>query len=314
MKTQKIGPSAIETSRIAFGCMKTALPWGPERDAEQEKRGLAAIEKAIACGIDFFDHADIYASGKGEVLFGEFLKANPGLREKLFIQSKCGIRFDEPHRFDASKGYILQSVDGILARLDIDYIDCLLLHRPDALVEPEEVAAAFDTLSSAGKVKNFGVSNHPAGQIALLRKFVAQPLLVNQVKFNLMHAHTLEEPQSYDQGVPAGGFLGTLEYCRLHDITLQAYSPLLHGRLGQDDLNEQEQSTLTALQKTAADHSVSVETILIAWILRHPSKIQPVIGTCNTERVANCAAATEIDLSREEWYALWAAARPRKLP
>lgn len=320
MKTQKIPGSTIISSRIIYGCMKTALPWEPQQDLKQEQRGLAAIEKAVACGINFFDHADIYCSGKSERLFGEFLAVNSGLREKIYVQTKCGIRFPNdpvagaPHRMDNSGAHILASVDASLKRLGTDYLDVLLLHRPDALVEPEEVADAFSRLYAAGKVRAFGVSNHTAGQIALLQKYVDQPLIANQVRINLMHTHMFDEPQSYDQGGKAGGFLGTLEYCRLNDITLQAYSPLMHGRFGQTNLNERETACLQALQTLAKEKGVTVDTLLIAWILRHPAKIQPILGSCDTQRIADCCRADDVELSREEWYALWGAARGTKLP
>ncbi|NOU35816.1 MAG: aldo/keto reductase [Kiritimatiellaceae bacterium] len=320
MNTQKIAGSQINASRIIYGCMTSALPWGPERDAEKEKQGLAAFEQAVECGINLFDHADIYCSGKGEILFGEFLKANPGLREKIYVQTKCGIRLPNspvqgaPHRLDNSGKHILSSVDASLKRLGLDYLDILLLHRPDALVEPEEVAAAFNKLYASGKVQAFGVSNHTAGQIALLRRFVEQPLVANQVRINLMHSHMFDEPQNYDQGGGAGGFLGTLEYCRLHDITLQAYSPLMHGRLSQNDLNERESACLKALQTMSAEKGVSTDTLLMAWLLRHPAKIQPIVGSCNIGRIVACCRADEVELTREEWYSLWVAARGTKLP
>ena len=320
MNRQKLGGLQFDVSRIAYGCMKTALPWGPERDGAQEKRGLAALEQAVACGINLFDHADIYCSGKAERLFGEFLKFNPGLREKIYVQSKCGIRFPNdpvqgaPHRMDNSREHILNSVNACLKRLDIGFLDILLLHRPDALVEPERVPAAVSELRESGKVRACGVSNHTAGQIALLRSAVDEPLVVNQVRLNLMHTHMFDEPQSYDQGGTAGGFLGTLEYCRRHDITLQAYSPLMHGRLGAKDLSEREAACLAALQTLVAEKGGTVDTLLVAWLLRHPAKIQPVLGSCDPGRIAACCRADDIELTREEWYTLWAAARGTNLP
>jgi predicted oxidoreductase len=324
MKTYRWRGANMEVSRIAYGCMKIGGRWdsGPITDAEKQA-GIAAVLAAYDAGVTFFDHADIYARGKSEAVFGEVLKANPGLREKIVIQTKCGIRFandpqpGDPTRYDFSYEHIMRSVEGSLRRLQVEYLDILLLHRPDALVEPEEVARAFDDLANSGKVNHFGVSNHTAFQIQLLQKSVRQQIEVNQLQLSLVHHDMISE------GVIANTVrehtahvFGLLDYCRLHDIIIQAWSPVAGGRLFRPEAEDDERLRPAArlVKQMAQDKGVSAEAIMVAWLLRHPAGIQPIIGSLKPERIGAALEADGVALSREEWYALLAAARGESVP
>ena len=289
------------------------------------KQALITVRAALDQGIDFYDHADIYCRGKSEQAFADIWQEKPDLRSKIYIQSKCGIRFADdpvvgaPHRFDFSYEHIVNSVEGCLKRLQTDYLDVLLLHRPDPLVEPEEVARAFDKLKESGKVRHFGVSNHTAAQLALLQKQVTQPIITNQVAFNVLHTHMLDEGIIFNQTKP--GVItrdeGTIEYCREHNITLQAWGPLAWGRLtGRPGitLTEAEAKAAALVSEMAQAKGVSAEAILIAWILRHPARIQPLIGSTKPDRIAASCQAASVQLSREEWYQLFVAGRGENLP
>ncbi len=293
--------------------------------AATRKQAMITVRAALDQGIDFYDHADIYCRGKSEQAFADIWQEKPDLRSKIYIQSKCGIRFADdpvagaPHRFDFSYEHIVNSVEGCLKRLQTDYLDVLLLHRPDPLVEPEEVARAFDKLKESGKVRHFGVSNHTAAQLALLQKQVTQPIITNQVAFNVLHTHMLDEGIIFNQTKP--GVItrdeGTIEYCREHNITLQAWGPLAWGRLtGRPGitLTETEAKAAQLVAEMAQAKNVSAEAILIAWILRHPARIQPLIGSTKPDRIAASCQAATVQLSREEWYQLFVAGRGENLP
>ncbi len=293
--------------------------------AATRKQAMITVRAALDQGIDFYDHADIYCRGKSEQAFADIWQEKPDLRSKIYIQSKCGIRFADdpvagaPHRFDFSYEHIVNSVEGCLKRLQTDYLDVLLLHRPDPLVEPEEVARAFDKLKESGKVRHFGVSNHTAAQLALLQKQVTQPIITNQVAFNVLHTHMLDEGIIFNQTKP--GVItrdeGTIEYCREHNITLQAWGPLAWGRLtGRPGitLTETEAKAAQLVAEMAQAKNVSAEAILIAWILRHPARIQPLIGSTKPNRIAASCQAATVQLSREEWYQLFVAGRGENLP
>lgn len=325
MKTIKIG-NVLEASRIAYGCMEIGGGWTAEPLADAtRKQAVATIRAVLDTGIDFFDHADIYGRGKSEEAFSAVWDAQPGLRDRIILQSKCGIRragipqANDPTRFDFSYQHIVGAVDGSLKRLKTDHLDILLLHRPDPLVEPEEVARAFDELQQSGKVRHFGLSNHNAAQIRLLRKFVKQPFLVNQVQLSVLHSQLIDEGVAFNQDRPPRVLRGegTLEYCREHDITLQAWSPLARGAVtGKPPASDDPRvaKTAEAVAALAQAKGVSPETILIAWLLRHPAHIQPVIGTTNPERIKACSQADSVALSREEWYTLFAAGRGAPVP
>ena len=325
MKTQKIAGTDLDASRIAYGCMSIGGSWDAEPlKASTRKAAMAAIHAALDAGINFFDHADIYCWGKSEEVFAALWQDSPSLREKIILQSKCGIRFhgdsspSAPVRYDFSYEHIVRSVEGSLKRLHTEYLDVLLLHRPDPLVEPEEVARAFNELEKSGKVRYFGVSNHTAAEIALLQKVVHQKIIFNQVEFNLIHLHLIDAGVIFNQDNPRlTRNEDTLEYCREHEITLQAWSPLAVGRLtGRPGGNQPENQVKTAAEvsRLASEKGVPGEAILIAWILRHPAHIQPIIGTTSPERIRSACKGDRLELTREEWYQLYNTARGEDVP
>jgi predicted oxidoreductase len=313
------------SNRLIYGCMTIGGTFDRSPlNAEQRKKGRVAIEAALECGLNFFDHADIYCFGKSEIIFGEFLAENPNLRDEIILQSKCGIHLRNqpeeglPGRYDLSFDHIVGAVDGILKRLQTGYLDILLLHRPDPLVEPEEVAEAFDLLHRAGKVRRFGVSNHSPAQIELLSAFVDQPIVINQIEYNPIHtvlhdAAIHANMKRPDYGNPGEGII---EYCRLHNIGLQAWGSLargvLSGKHSETDLQIRE--TATVIERIAKERGVSREAIVIAWILRHPAGIMPVLGTTNPDRLRACCQGAEVELSRIEWYQIYSAAMGHGVP
>jgi len=308
MRKMKIGPAgsgqaALEGSVISLGCMRISKMAEAEVDA-----WLGAAQE---CGYDFYDHADIYGGGKSEEVFAAALARSAIRREDILLQSKCGIRKGQ---FDFSKEHILASVEGILGRLRTDYLDVLLLHRPDTLMEPDEVAAAFSHLQNSGKVRHFGVSNMNPGQMELLRRSLEQPLVANQLQLSLGHTGLIDAGfhvnMADDPAVVRDG--GALEYCRLHGITIQAWSPLQFGFFDGVFLYEDRFVELNqAIAAMAKAKGVTDSAIAIAWLLRHPAGIQPVLGTTSPQRVREIAKAAEVEMSREEWYALYLAAGNR---
>jgi predicted oxidoreductase len=262
---------------------------------------------------NFFDHADVYGGGECERIFAAAIHMSPQVREKIILQSKCGIR---PGMFDFSKEHILTSVDGILKRLKTDYLDVLLLHRPDALVEPEEVAAAFDELETSGKVRHFGVSNQKPMQIMLLQKFVKQPIIANQLQLSITNAtmigNGLEVNMLTDNAIDRDGSI--LDYCRVHNITIQPWSPFQYGFFEGVFLDNEKFPVLNkTVNQIAEKYSVTNTTIAIAWLLRHPANMQPVIGTMNQNRLEEICKASDLYLTREEWYQIYISAG-NKLP
>lgn len=319
MKAYQIPYTNLTASRIAYGCMNIGGGWNDDLLTQAElQAGIAVVKTAYEAGITLFDHADIYRRGKSETAFAEALRQTPGMRENIVLQGKCGIRFANdpvpgaPGRYDFSYAHIIAAVEGSLRRLGADYLDILLLHRPDPLVEPEEVARAFGELHSAGKVRYFGVSNFSAGQIDLLQHFVDQPLVINQVDLSLLHHHLISEGILVNRVQQSNTLsTGTLDYCRRHNILIQAYSPVAGGQL----FNPAEGSpahireTAALVATMAQEKGTSREAILLAWLLRHPAPIQPIIGTTRPERVQASCLADGIELSREEWYRLLNTAR-----
>ena len=313
-------------TRIGYGCMPLGGAWdATPLDEATRQKAVTSVRAALDTGITFFDHADIYCRGKSEEVFAGIWRDTPNLRGKLVLQSKCGIRFADdpfpgaPQRFDFSYEHIVNSVEGSLKRLQTDYLDVLLLHRPDPLVEPEEVARAFADLHRQGKVRNFGVSNHTAAQLALLQKYVTQPIVANQIALNVLHTHVFDEGINFNQTKPERITRNedTIEYCRLHNITIQAWGPLAWGRLtgnAREPLSASESATAGLIKALAAKKGVQPEAILVAWLLRHPAKIQPIIGTTNPGRIQASCAADQVDLSREEWYEVFVAGRGERLP
>lgn len=299
MKTIAVGASGLTGSAISLGCMRIA-------DMEQIEVDTL-IKTALDNGINFFDHADIYGGGRSESAFGRFLKSNKNLRDSIKIQTKCGIR---KNMYDFSKDHIVNSLECSLKRLNTDYVDCFILHRPDALMEPEEVAQAFDKLYRDGKVRHFGVSNHNAMQIWLLMKYLDQPIAVNQMQLSAAFCPMIDEGFNVntmsDSAVGRSG--GVLDFCRLNDITIQAWSPF-HSEYGKVFFNDERFSSLNkCIDRLALKKGVDNSAIAAAWILRHPAKMQVIIGTTNRERVMLAAKAAEIELTREEWYEIYLSA------
>lgn len=300
MKRITIGNSALTASEISLGCMRMA-------DLSKEDANKV-INTALENGIDFFDHADIYGGGKSEEVFADAIDMNATIREKMILQSKCGIR---QGFFDFSKEHIISSVEGSLKRLKTDYLDTLLLHRPDTLFEPEEVAAAFTELEKSGKVRHFGVSNQNPGQIELLKKYVDQELIANQLQFSIMHTGMIDTGfnvnMTIDPSLDRDG--GILEYSRLNNMTIQAWSPFQYGFFEGVFLDNNKFPELNnTIDKIAADKGVTNSAIAVAWIQRHPASFQTVVGTMNPGRIADIAKASDVTLSREEWYGIYRAA------
>ena len=297
MRTMPLGTSGLQAPVIAVGCMRI------NRIAAAEAE--AFVKTALDLGASFFDHADIYGAGTCEEIFAKAIGMTPAVREKVILQSKCGIR--PGIAFDFSKEHILASVDGSLKRLRTEYLDVLLLHRPDALVEPEEVAEAFDLLQASGKVRHFGVSNQTPGQMKLLQKYVKQPIVANQLQLSITNAtmitRGLHVNMLDDTAVDRDG--GVLDFCRLHDITIQPWSPFQYGFFEGVFLGSPKYPELNReIDALAKKYGVSNTTIVIAWLLRHPAHMQPVTGTMNPQRLQDCAKAADVRLTREEWYAL----------
>lgn len=303
MKTVLIGNRKVPA--VIQGCMRLKSLRVPEL--------RTLIQRLYDAGVSYWDHASTYGGGVCEMNFGEALQGMPGMRDKLILQSKCGIRPGAVTQYDSSKAYLLECVETSLRRLRTDHLDYLLLHRPDLLVEPEEVAAAFDQLEAQGKVLHFGVSNHSPGQIALLKTCVRQPIEINQLQFSL--AHTLLLDSAYlNTAAPHGGaeHAGVLDECRKNRITIQCYSPFQYGFLGGTFLGNPQYAALNErLTCLAQKYGTTENGIAAAWILRHPAQMQVVMGTTNAERACSIARSSEIVLTREEWYSLYAAAGNR---
>ncbi|NYI39973.1 aldo/keto reductase [Demequina lutea] len=305
MKTYNLPGIDVPASNVALGLMRI------QDKTDQEVRTL--VHTALDAGITVMDHADVYGSTLHgcEVRFAEAMKLTSSQREAMVIQSKAGIVREGPY-FDFSSEHIVASVDASLKALETDYLDLLLLHRPDALVEPEDVAKAFDELGAAGKVRAFGVSNHTPGQIDLLRKFVKQPIVANQVQLSVTHAPIIAQGTAMnmagvDQSISLDN--GIVDYCRLHDITLQAWSPFQAGFFTGPFLGNPEYVELNAvIDRLAEKYGVPALAIATAWITRHPAHWQVVIGTTTPERVAAAAQGSEIPLTRSEWYEMFRAA------
>lgn len=299
----EFGKSGLQVPTIAVGCMRIS--------DMNESEASAFVDTALKNGANFFDHADIYGGGKSEEVFGKAIKSLN--REDLIIQTKCGIRKGQ---FDFSYDHIVNSVNGSLKRLGTEYIDVLLLHRPDALMEPEEVAKAFDYLKSSGKVCHFGVSNQNPYQMELLQNSLDMPICANQLQFSIMHAPMIQSGINVnmynESGVNRDG--GVLDYCRLNKITIQPWSPMQYGFFEGCFVDNPKFPELNkVLENLGNKYGVSKTTMAFAWILRHPAKMQPVTGTTNLTRLEDCLKASEVTITREEWYEIYRAAG-NKLP
>jgi predicted oxidoreductase len=267
------------------------------------------IGTALDLGAVFFDHADIYGGGASEEIFTKAIDMKSAVREKILLQSKCGIR--PGAAFDFSKDHILKSVDGSLKRLRTEYLDVLLLHRPDALVEPEEVAEAFGILQASGKVRHFGVSNQNPMQIALLQKYVKQPIAANQLQLSITNCSMISQGlhNNMEDEFALGRDGSVLDFCRLKDITIQPWSPFQYGFFKGVFLDNPEFPELNAkINQIAKKYGVANTTIALAWLLRHPAKMQPVTGTMNIGRLKDCVKAADITITRDEWYEIFLAA------
>ncbi|MEW6304891.1 MAG: aldo/keto reductase [Verrucomicrobiota bacterium] len=308
MQTVLLGRSSLNASRLAYGCWRIA-----ETSEAGETTGRAAIIAAYEAGYTLFDHADIYCGGRAETAFGNALKAVPGMRERILIATKCGIRLpgdggaEAPFRYDFSAAHIQKSCEQSLKRLGVETIDLYQLHRPDWLCNPEEVAAAFSKLKSVGKVREFGLSNFTPSQVAMLQRACPMPLIVNQVEISLAKLDCFID--------------GTLDQCLAERITPLAWSPLGGGLLadGAHDLlpwqeKYRPEKIVTEVDKIAKARGVSRSVIGLAWLLKHPARIVPIVGSTNPARIREATKAVEIELTREEWYRLLEAARGERLP
>ena len=301
MKYVTAGNTGVKVSNVVMGCMRiTGL---------SEKDLNVFVHTALEEGINFFDHADIYSGGECETHFAKSVQMNPTLREKMILQSKCGIR---KGFFDFSKEHILKSVDGILQRLNTEYLDFLLLHRPDTLMEPEEIAEAFAQLKSQGKVRQFGVSNFNPMQIQLLQRYLPDPLVFNQLQLSMAHTPMIDSGLTVNmhtnQSINYEG--SVLEYCRLKDITIQAWSPFQKGFFEGPFLEDMDRylELNEMIDQIAQKYDVTNTTVAVGWITRHPANMQVVLGTTNINRMKEACKGSELPLTKEEWYALYKAA------
>jgi predicted oxidoreductase len=314
MQTMLLGVSSLKCSRLAYGCWRVAGSWEPARiTAESRAAGHRAIIAAYEAGYTLFDNADIYSAGEAERILGEVLKEVSGMRGRVLIATKCGIRpagtpqARAPQRYDFSADHILESCEQSLRRLRTDTIDLYLLHRPDYLANPEEIARAFSQLRSSGKVRYFGVSNFRPSLVTAVQAACPMPLLAHQVEISLAKLDAFTD--------------GTLDQCLIEKITPMAWSPLAAGLIGSgahDLLPSQKgyrtEGFLPAIDAIAKERGVSRTCVALAWLLKHPSGIQPVVGSVNPDRIRQAAKADELDLTREEWYSLLLAARGEPLP
>lgn len=301
MRTIELGKSGMQVPVIASGCMRI--------NNLDEKQAASFVDKALSLGVNFFEHADIYGGGECEKIFSKAIGMNPSVREKIILQSKCGIVSGKMYNF--SKEHILKSVDGILKRLQTEYLDVLVLHRPDALMEPEEVAEAFTQLKESGKVRHFGVSNHKPSQIELLQKYVEYPLVTDQLQFSVTNSSMIESGMEVNMTTPGAVDRdgSVLDYCRIHDITIQTWSPFQYGFFEGVFLGSEKFPKLNQkIDEIAEKYGVTNTTIASAWILRHPARMQLIAGTMNEKRLEEVCAAANITLTREEWYEIYLSA------
>ena len=321
MKTYRILNTDIDVSRLAYGTWHLGGSWD-DTPLSQDVRDRAEtlIHTAVDAGITLIDLADIYTRGKSDEVVGHVLKQTPGLRDRIVLQAKCGIVLGsdtQPAHYNFEAEHIVSALEGTLSRLGVDHVELLLLHRPDPLVEPEEVARAFDQLHQAGKVRWFGVSNHTSAQIELLKTAVEQPIVINQLEVSLLHNNLIRD------GVVANttqatytATHGTLEYCRAHDIQIQAWSPVARGDLfaPPDDAPHHVMELAAEIRRMADQHDTTTESIAIGWLLRHPAGILPILGTMTPERIGDSCRADDLQMSRAEWYRLFELANGESVP
>ncbi len=317
--------TSLTGSKLILGCMGLGGGWAHDTvlTKEHEKQAREFLDAGLELGANFYDHANIYGRGRAEEVFGRILKEKPSLRDHLILQSKVGIRWGDdppgaPHRFDYSRQHLLEATEQILKRLGTDHLEILLLHRPDPLWDPLEVAEAFALLKAQGKVRYFGVSNQNRFQMEYLQSFLPDPLVANQLQLSLLHSGFVEHGISFNQHAQhyPDGWEGTMEYCRMHKVVLQSWSPLDRGVLTEPvaDQPAHVQATSALVHKLAKTYDTTPEAIQLAWLLKHPAGIQPVLGTSRPDRLRACAKALEVSLTRDDWYALFAAARGATMP
>ncbi len=314
----------LSVSRLAYGTWHLGGAWDKTSPTDDvKKRAVRLISAAVDCGVNHIDLADIYSMGKSEEVVGYALRQDASLRDKIVLQGKCGIVLASdpghgpPQRYDFSFEHTIKSVETSLGRLGTDRIDILTLHRPDPLVEYEDVARAFEHLHSSGKVRYFGVSNHTAGQISLLQRHVRQPIVLNQLEVSLLHHHLISDGLCANMnGGAYRNVSGLLDFCKLNRIMVQAWSPTAGGRVfaGQADSTDAQQRLARQISALARQYGTADEAIALAWLLRHPAGIQPILGTRNPDRIGKSVSADNISLSRTEWYALLEAARGGPVP
>jgi predicted oxidoreductase len=317
--------TAVPNGRLLYGCMGLGGDWSTEpHEITDVEAAAEAIEAALDIGVTLFDHADIYRHGKAEAVFGEVLAGTSGLRERIQLQTKCGIRLNErglETHYDLSADAIIERVNGSLERLRTDYVDILLLHRPDPLMDPAEVAAAVGKLMAEGKVRALGVSNMSAAQIEFLQDGLETPVVANQLELSLLKRDWLEStvlvnhPDARSYSFPHG----TLEYCARQGITLQAYGALARGHYTGNPPERPtpaESATAALLAEMAREKDTTVEAVLLGWLMKHPAGIAPVIGSANPDRIRACAGAARAaqTMTRAEWYRLWVTARGSNIP
>jgi len=311
--------------RLIYGCMGLGGPWdGTSYGAAEIDQAAAVIDAARGIGVELFDHADIYRSGKSEAVFGEVLARSQGLRGNIQLQTKCGIRLGErglDTHYDLSREAILERVNGSLKRLQTDYVDLLLLHRPDPLMDPHEVAAAVGQLMAEGKVRQLGVSNMSGEQIAFLQDQLETPIVANQLEMSLLRRDWVESTVLVNHAEGAGYSFphGTLEYCTAHGVELQAYGSLAQGRFTgakSGELSAAESATAAMLEQVAMAQASTPEAVLLGWLMKHPAGISPVVGTTNAARITACADAANVakNMTRAQWYGLWVTARGSNIP
>lgn len=311
------------TNPLIYGCMGLGGGWNQNPVSKDDiRQANEVIDTALESGFQLFDHADIYTFGKAEQVFGEVLKSRPELKEQMVLQSKCGIRFDAgitPKRYDFSREWISSSVEGILGRLNIEHLPVLLLHRPDVLMDVEEVADVFSELQKQGKVGQFGVSNMSANQMQQLQSKMTSPLVANQLEMSLSKLDWLEQSILNNVGnAPSHSFTaGTIEYCQSQDVQIQAWGSMSQGLFSGRNVSGESQAVQQTAEKVrciAAEKETSTEAVILAWLMKHPANVMPVVGTTNTDRIKAAAQATNTELSRDQWYELYVSARGEELP
>jgi predicted oxidoreductase len=314
MKTVQLGKSSLTSSRLAYGCWRIAGTWNAaEVTVQSEVEGLRAVQAAYDAGYTLFDHADIYCDGAAEKIFGRALNEISGMRARVLIASKCGIRKpghpkpESPYRYDFSAEHIIHSCEQSLQRLSVERVDIYQLHRPDYLMDPEEVARAFSQLKQSGKVREFGLSNFPPSTATALQKACPMPLIVNQVEISLANLKAFHD--------------GTLDQCLAEKITPMAWSPLAGGQLGDGAKNllpsqmaYRTKPVVATLDRLAKERGASRTAVALAWLLKHPSRIVPIVGSTNPASIREAVRADDLELSRDEWYSLLGEARGERLP